>query len=114
MTVLSPSPSRRPGPVAASGERNGTGGTIPSQIVSARQRGAAHQSLVDRPRALPAFADRPDDERLTAAHVAGGEQLGNRGLVVLNVGGDVAARIERHARLLEQARLARPQEAHSQ
>ena len=33
--------------------------------------------------ALAAFADRPDDQRLAAPHVAGGEQLGHAGLVVL-------------------------------
>jgi heat shock protein HtpX len=38
---------------------------------------AAHQELVDRVRALAAFADRPHHQRLAAAHVAGGEHLGS-------------------------------------
>ena len=40
-----------------------------------RQRGRSHQELVDRVRALAAFADRPHHQRLAAAHVAGGEHL---------------------------------------
>ena len=41
----------------------------------------AHQELVDRARGLAALADRPDDQRLAAAHVAGGEDLVDVGLV---------------------------------
>ena len=37
---------------------------------------ASHQELIDRARALAAFADRPDHQRLAAAHVAAGEDLG--------------------------------------
>ena len=46
-----------------------------SKRASARQRGLAHQELVDRLGGLAAFADRPHDERLAAADVAGGEHL---------------------------------------
>src|SRR5690606_14680144 len=42
---------------------------------SARQIGRSHQELVDRARALAAFADRPHDQRLAPAHVAGREHL---------------------------------------
>src|SRR5690606_23385667 len=40
-------------------------------------------------RRLPAFADRPDDERLAAAHVAGRPELVDRRPVVVVVGDDV-------------------------
>src|SRR5262249_42718680 len=80
----------------------------------ARKRRAAHQALVDGAGALAALADRPDDQRLAAPHVAGSEQLGNRGLVVIDVGRDVAAPIERGAGLLQHAGFARPQEPHRQ
>src|ERR1043165_1235441 len=46
------------------------------------QLALAHQVLVHRAGALAAFADRPDDEGLAAAHVAAGEDLGNGGAVV--------------------------------
>ena len=42
---------------------------------SPRQRRRSHQELVDGARSLAAFADRPDHQRLAAAHVAGGEHL---------------------------------------
>src|SRR3970282_957519 len=42
---------------------------------SARQRGLAHQELVDGMGGLTPFADRPHDEGLAAADVAGGEHL---------------------------------------
>ena len=42
--------------------------------VSARQRRFPHQELINRASALAALANGPDDERLTAAHVTGGEQ----------------------------------------
>jgi hypothetical protein len=35
-----------------------------------------HQEQIDFTGALAAFADRPDDQRLAAAHVAGSEDLG--------------------------------------
>ena len=54
-------------------------GRAPSRRQRRIQRGSsiAHQELVDRARALAALADRPDDERLAAAHVAGREHLGD-------------------------------------
>ena len=48
---------------------------------SARQGGRSHQELVDRVRGLAALADRPDDQRLAAPHVAGGEHLRHRRLI---------------------------------
>src|SRR5580700_12131924 len=59
-----------------------------------RQQRRSHQKLVDRVRGLAAFADRPDDERLAATHVAGGKDLVERGAVVVGRGGDVAALVE--------------------
>src|SRR4029434_8802008 len=40
-----------------------------------------HQKLVDSPCALPAFADCPHDETLTAPHIAGGEHFRSTGRV---------------------------------
>ena len=45
---------------------------------STRQRRRSHQEFVDGVRSLASFADRPDDQRLPAPHVAGGEHLGHR------------------------------------
>ena len=45
-------------------------------------------------RRLAAFADGPHHQRLAAPHVAGGEDLGSRGVIVELVGLDVAAGIE--------------------
>src|SRR5882724_224376 len=59
-----------------------------------RQARRPHQERIDGPRAEAAFADRPDDERLSAAHVAGGEHFSQRGLVVGGVGAHIAARVE--------------------
>ena len=42
-----------------------------------RQAGRTHQVEIDSARCLAAFADRPDDQRLSAAGVAGGEILGD-------------------------------------
>src|SRR6185436_11119393 len=68
-----------------------------------RQGAGAHEVLVDGAGALAAFADRPHDQRLTAAHVAAGEDVRDRGLVVRHVSLDVATRIERGARLVDKA-----------
>jgi hypothetical protein len=51
-----------------------------------RQVRRSHQKLIDRPRAQPPLPDRPDDERLAAAHVAGGEYVRPRGLIVCGIG----------------------------
>ena len=50
-----------------------------------RQRGRSHQELVDRVRALAAFADRPHHQRLAAAHVAGREHLRVRAAIGVSV-----------------------------
>src|SRR5258706_9318067 len=71
---------------------------------SSRQVGASHQESVDLARALAALANGPHDERLAAAHVAGGEYLRDRGRVATGtVGGrlDVAARVLRHPELVD-------------
>ena len=60
-----------------------TRGADPRSSHLARQRRLAHQILVHRVRRLPAFADRPDDQRLAAAHVAGRKHFWVRGLVVV-------------------------------
>src|SRR5687767_1452137 len=76
----------------------------------------AHEEFVDRAGALPALADRPDDERLASAGVAGGEYLRRAGDVgTLSVGRrlGVAARVLFHAELAEH-RLQRRNEAHRQ
>src|SRR5947208_15009585 len=65
-----------------------------------RKLGKPHEELVDRAGALPAFADRPHDERLTAAHVARGEYFRHRGRIglrALGIGLGVAARVLVHA-----------------
>src|SRR6516165_27961 len=79
-----------------------------------RQEARTHQEFVDSASALPALADRPDDERLAAPHVAGGEQLRNRGAVVDGIGADITAGIELDTGLLDHAGLARPKKAHCQ
>ena len=60
-----------------------------SPPTSCRQHRRAHQRLVDRARGLAAFADRPDDQRLAAAHVAGRIEPVDPGPVVAVVGGDI-------------------------
>ena len=82
---------------------------------SAGQGGRPHQELVDRAGALAALADRPDDQGLAAPHVAAGEDLGHRWSrsrpcrpATLPRGSSATPR------LLEQARLARAEEAHGQ
>ena len=60
-----------------------------------------------------AFGDGPDDQRLAAAHVAGGEDAGDGGHVV-GVGSNVAAAVERHAQLLDGAVLRGSGEAHGE
>lgn len=56
-----------------------------------RQRRAPHQELVYGTGTLAAFADGPDDQGLAASHVSGCKDFGAVGLVVVCVGGDVAA-----------------------
>src|SRR5206468_6963639 len=61
-----------------------------------------------------AFANRPDDERLAAAHVTGGENLGHRGSIVIGVRLDVRARVAVDAELLEHSWANGTDEAHRQ
>src|SRR5438309_3654527 len=70
-------------------------------MLSPRQPTCTHQEFVDGTGTLAAFADRPDDERLTAPHIARGEDLGHRGAVVERVGANVAARVELYTGLLD-------------
>jgi hypothetical protein len=67
------------------------------------QRRLAHEKLIHGVRALAAFADRPYHERLTPAHVAGGDHLGVGALVGEHVGLDVAALVELEAERLDHA-----------
>ena len=58
------------------------------------QVAGAHQEGVDGAGALAAFADGPDHQRLAAAHVAAGEDLGRGGAVVDHIGLHIATRVE--------------------
>src|SRR5687767_12186786 len=78
----------------------------------ARQLRTTHQEFIHRPRALPTFADRPHHERLTPAHVAGGEDLRERSAIVLGIRGDVASRIAADRKLLEEPGMHGPEKAH--
>src|SRR4030095_1371787 len=77
-----------------------------------RQERLAHQEQVDRARALATFANRPHDERLSAPHVARGEHLRHRRLVVVGVCPDVAAGVARNAELRKQAAGGGTEKAH--
>jgi hypothetical protein len=66
-----------------------------------RQIRLPHQKRVDRARAQASLADRPHDERLPAAHVAGGKHVRPRGLVVGHVGAHIAALVEIDAEHLQ-------------
>ena len=70
------------------------------------QAGAAHEEFVDAGGGFAAFGDGPDDQRLAAAHVAGGEDSWDRAHVV-RVRGDIAARVEIDAELLDHSALHR-------
>src|SRR5437870_7726685 len=65
-----------------------------------RQIRETHQVLVDESCRLAAFADGPDNERLAATHVSGGEDAGNVGYLFC-VRGDVAELVDNHALLVE-------------
>ena len=64
-------------PDGAGCSRSPPGSTKDLESLSARQVRRSHQEFVDGARALAAFADRPDHQRLAAAHVAGGKHLGH-------------------------------------
>src|SRR5205814_280117 len=57
------------------------------------------------------FADRPDDKRLPASHIACGENAGDAGHF-LGVGGDIAAFVDCDAELVEHAISLGSEEAH--
>jgi hypothetical protein len=84
------------------------------RVFSPRQEACTHQEFVDGAGALPAFADCPNDERLAPPHVAGGEEVGDRGVVVDRIGTDVPAGIEIDTGLLDHAGPARTEKAHRQ
>ena len=75
---------------------------------------ASLQKLIDGAGANAPLPNRPDDERLAAAHVAGGKHLSQRGLVIGGVGPHVAALVEIDAKRLEQALMHRMDKAHRQ
>src|SRR3546814_7936890 len=64
-----------------------------------RQLRNAHEVLIHRPGALAALADRPDHQRLAAAHVAATEDVGRGGGVVGDVG--LHVRSEEHTSELQ-------------
>jgi hypothetical protein len=66
-----------------------------------------HQVLVDRAGGAPALGNRPDDERLAALHVAGGEDTADVRHPA-RVAADVAAIGQRHAKIREQPALLGP------
>src|ERR1700710_1414445 len=66
------------------------------------QVGGAGEPGVDRGGGGATLGDRPDDQRLAAARVAGDEDAVDRGQVAV-VARDVAAVVELHAELLDQA-----------
>src|SRR5688572_33045582 len=87
-------------------------------VLSARQGALAHEELVDRLRGLAAFADRPDDERLSTPDVAGREHLWAAGnAIVALVGVDAGkppARNDGQRQLVDHVVLDRSREAHGE
>src|ERR1700722_9473224 len=75
--------------------------------------GAAVEVIVDGFGGAATFGNCPDHERLSAAHIACGENPRHRAHIV-PVGGDVAAPIEMHAELIEHSFLHRARESHRQ
>ena len=61
--------------------------------LSGQQR-MTHQIGIDGLRALAAFANCPDHQRLAAAHITGGEYIVDGSLIIIGIGFDVAARVE--------------------
>src|SRR5436190_13659836 len=68
-----------------------------------RQFGFAHEIFIDGARRLTAFADRPDDQRLALADIAGSENLVERSPVVIGIGFDIAALVALERGFLQQA-----------
>src|SRR5439155_11260581 len=77
-----------------------------------RELGGSHEKLIDCAGTLPAFPDRPHDERLSAPSVSGGENLGHRGLVGVGIGRDVTTGVELEPELGEHSSMHRMQVAH--
>src|SRR3954452_3960309 len=78
-----------------------------------RETGLTAQVPVDGGGGAAALGDSPDDQRLAAAHVPGGEDARDRG-GVRAVPGDVTPLVEIDAEAVEQARPFGPGEAHGQ
>src|SRR3546814_2904802 len=74
----------------------------------ARQYARPHQGVVHSARRLPPLADRPNHQALPAPHVTAGKDLVHAGGVTEGIRRDIAARIERHPRLIEQTGLYWP------
>ena len=70
-------------------------------LVSAFEQGGAYEVFVDFAGAFAAFADGPDDEGLSAAHITGCEDLGDIGHVVPFGGLYVASVVEFHVEFFE-------------
>src|SRR6202035_3473337 len=86
----------------------------PSQRWLAWQCARSHEELIDGTGALAAFADGPNHQRLTAAHVARGEQAIARGAIVDRICQHIPRLIEVDPRLVQQRAPPRTQEAHRQ
>src|SRR5690349_13569664 len=71
----------------------------------------AHQELIDGSRSFAAFVNRPDDQRLSAAEVARGEDAGATRHVVA-VGFDVPAAVDFEAEIGNRSGFFRPDETH--
>src|SRR5437870_13642189 len=70
--------------------------------ISSRQHCLSHQKPVDTLGGAAAIGNRPYDQRLSACHVAGGEDCRHVRCFFL-IDGDVAARIDCHAELRQQS-----------
>src|SRR5437868_8231713 len=71
------------------------------------------QPPIDTLRRVPALANRPDDQRLPATRIPGGENSGNARLMFI-VGCNVAAKVEVDAEVGQESVLYRTREAHRQ
>ena len=82
-------------------------------VFSFQQR-CSHEVFVDFSGAFAAFADGPDDEGLSAAHIAGGEDFGDIGDEGFVAGFYVASFVEFYVELFEQAVVLWVDEAHGE
>src|SRR5438876_11342280 len=74
---------------------------------------ATHEEFIHAAGGLAAFADCPDHQGLSAAKIAGGEDAGHAGHVVL-IRDDIAALVELEAELTDRAVLFGTEETHRQ